>query len=127
MMKPLPEAPVFPRRTVNATVPQTVPNTEHSAIRQMGKTSAYTYKGYLEHPAAKTGSREPVDVMVDSGNTTAATAAISLACATRLGLSWVATAPRKITTASKEEDSLGDISTLADMSVVQTLIALRGV
>jgi acetyl-CoA synthetase len=32
---------------------------------------------------------------------------------------------RKI--ASKEEDSLGDISTLADMSVVQTLIALRGV
>jgi hypothetical protein len=76
MMKPLPEAPVFPRRTVNATVPQTVPNTEHSAIRQMGKTSAYTYKGYLEHPAAKTGSREPVDVMVDSGNTTAATAAI---------------------------------------------------
>ena len=44
--------------------------------------------------------------MVDSGNTTAATAAISLACATRLGLSWGATAPRKITTASKEETSL---------------------
>ena len=90
----------FSLGTVNVTVPQTVPNREHSAIRQMGKTSAYTYKGYLEHPAAKTGSREPVDVMVDSGNTTAATAAISLACATRLGLSWGATAPRKIATAS---------------------------
>ena len=41
--------------------------------------------------------------MVDSGNTTAA---ISLACATRLGLSWGATAPRKIATASRKKASL---------------------
>ena len=93
----------FSLGTVNVTVPQTVPNREHSAIRQMGKTSAYTCKGYLAHPAAQTGSREPVDVMVDSGNTTAA---ISLACATRLGLSWGATAPRKIATASRKKASL---------------------
>jgi hypothetical protein len=83
-----PEAPVFPLGTVNVTRPQTIPNREHSAIRQIGRTTDYTCKGYLEHPAAKTESREPVDVMVDSGNTTAATAAISLTCATRLGLKW---------------------------------------
>ena len=56
-----------------------------------------------------------MDVMVDSGNTTAATAAISLACATRLGLSWEATAPRKIATASTEGAGLtvrGEIQNL---------------
>ena len=90
----------FSLGTVNVTVPQTVPKTEHSAIRQLGKTAAYTCKGYLEHPAAKTGSREPVDVMVDSGNTTAT---ISLACATRLGLECEKTAPRQIATASTRE------------------------
>ena len=103
----------FSLGTVNVTVPQTVPKREHSAIRQMGKTSAYTCKGYLEHPAPKAvTSTEPVDIMVDSGNTTAA---ISLACATRLGLSWEATAPRRIATASKEEAGMtvrGEIKNL---------------
>jgi hypothetical protein len=44
--------------------------------------------------------------MVDSGNTTAATAAISLACATRLGLEWESTAPRQLATASTREAGL---------------------
>jgi hypothetical protein len=68
---------------------------------------AYTYKGYFEHPATNTGtSKDPVEIMVDSGNITTATAAISLACATRLGLCWGATAPRRISTASRKKASL---------------------
>ena len=105
----------FSLGTVHVTVPPTVPNREHSAIRQLGKTPAYTCKGYLEHPAGNRGDKEPVEVLVDSGNTTAATAAISLACATRLGLSWEATAPRKIATASTEGAGLtvrGEIQNL---------------
>ena len=93
----------FSLGTVNVTVPQAVPDEEHSAIRQLGRTSAYTCKGYLGHPTAQTGRTGPVDVMVDSGNTTAATVAISLACATRLGLEWEKTAPRQIATASNRE------------------------
>ena len=71
------------------------PAMEHSAIQQMGKTSAYTCQGYLGGPAVGKTPSEPVTILVDSGNTTAATAAISLTCANRLGLQWTKTTPRK--------------------------------
>ena len=57
----------------------------------------------------------PVTILVDSGNTTAATAAISLTCANRLGLTWTEIAPRKISTASTEGAGLtvrGEINNL---------------
>jgi hypothetical protein len=105
----------FSLGTVNVTVPQTVPETEHSAIRQMGGAGAYTCKGYLEHPTQPGQTTDPVNIMIDSGNTTAATAAISMTCTNRIGLKWGATAPRMISTASKEEACMivrGEITNL---------------
>ena len=57
----------------------------------------------------------PVTILVDSGNTTAATAAISLTCANRLGLTWTEITPRKISTASTKDAGLtvrGEINNL---------------
>ena len=57
----------------------------------------------------------PVTILVDSRNTTAATAAISLTCANRLGLKWTEIAPRQISTASTKDAGLtvkGEINNL---------------
>ena len=54
-------------------------------------------------------------ILVDSGNTTAATAAISLTCANRLGLKWTKMTPRQISTASTKGAGLtvrGEINNL---------------